>query len=362
MADAKYIRLIQNLRRKILDGRYASGKPLPSERTLIRTTGLSRITVRHAFSELERQGLVCRQRGRGTFITKCVANRKVGLIVPGIAFSEFYPPVVGEISRCAQQAGYQLLFADIMPENPNVRAESARIFAEELVREHVAGVIYQPLESVACSDRVNLDIVALFDAAEIPVVLLDYDIVRTPERSRYDVVGIDNHAAGRMLVKHLFDAGARKLAFVLRSEWANSIYERISGAHAAVSEAAGRCSLVKFDVQPEDEAGVRRCMRRFRPDAIICGNDTTAAKLNRTLSHLGYQVPEDVLLAGVDDVQIASLMTPPLTTIHQPCRDIARAVFDALVNRIAHPERSPWRVSLPAPLVVRRSTQRGVAK
>ena len=78
----------------------------------------------------------------------------------------------------------------------------------------------------------------------------------------------------------------------------------------------------------------------------------------KTLAKLGLRVPDDILIAGFDDVQIASLTMPGLTTIHQPCEDIARETFRALLERIADRTRPAREIYLPAPLVERGSTCR----
>ena len=78
----------------------------------------------------------------------------------------------------------------------------------------------------------------------------------------------------------------------------------------------------------------------------------------KTLSKLGLRVPGDILLAGFNDVQIASLTMPGLTTIHQPCEDIAREAFRVLLDRIADRTRPAREIYLPAPLVERGSTCR----
>ena len=67
-------------------------------------------------------------------------------------------------------------------------------------------------------------------------------------------------------------------------------------------------------------------------------------------------VPKDILLTGFDDVKYASLVSPPLTTFRQPCADIARAAFEALLARSAEPDRTPRTILLNAPLVARDST------
>ncbi|QNI35685.1 substrate-binding domain-containing protein [Edaphobacter albus] len=88
----------------------------------------------------------------------------------------------------------------------------------------------------------------------------------------------------------------------------------------------------------------------------FCANDQTAALLLRTLNTLGVGVPSQLLVAGFDDVQYATLLSVPLTTIRQPCREIARAATLALIERIADPAIPAREILLPVELIVRTST------
>lgn len=361
MGDTKYSTLFDTLKKEILSGKYHLDKPFPSVRGLIGRFGLSDRTVRHALDELFAQGLISRKQGRGTFVTSQGSSRKIGLIIPGVAYSEFFPPIVSQISKMAQDAGYTLLFGDVMSSNPETRARKARRFAVELVRERVAGVIYQPLEFLTNADQINHEIVSIFERARTPVVLLDYDIVSPPERSHYDVIGINNPDAGYRLANHLISCGARKIHFLMRPNWAPSVRNRLRGVITAISAANSRgvrklkCGILT--AEPEDLAALKRHLRRGRPDAFICGNDTAAAKFKQTLEKLGLLVPRDLLLAAFDDVQIAGLLTPPLTTIHQPCAEIGAAAFNRLLTRIATPDLPVQEIYLSAPLIVRESTR-----
>ena len=95
---------------------------------------------------------------------------------------------------------------------------------------------------------------------------------------------------------------------------------------------------------------------RNPPDAIICGNDITAISLLKSLAAMKVKVPRDCLVAGVDDVRLAVLSNPPLTTIRQPCHDIGRAAVLALLERIRNPCLPQRQILLDAPLVARKST------
>ena len=187
---------------------------------------------------------------------------------------------------------------------------------------------------------------------------MDGDIVTAPARSRYDLVSIDNVGAGERLAAHLMDCGAKAIHFLLRANWVHNVRNRALGVRNAVLANGLRwrpSNVVLAD--PLDVEAVRRVMsRRPRPDAFVCENDVLAARLLKTLTALGHRVPQDVRLAGFDDVQIARLSSPALTTIRQPCDLIARTAFDRLLSRIARPQQEPLHLVPAAELVVREST------
>ena len=357
MKDIKYRTLVATLRKNILGGKYDVHKPFPSVRALIKRFGLSKTTVQHALDDLAHQGLVFREQGRGTFVTKMGVNRQIGLIVPGLAYSEFFHPILIELSRLCQEKEYGLLFGGGFSSEAKVREDQAIALARDLVKKSVCGVIMQPTEMSENAQTVNGQILRILDEANVPVVLLDSDIVPSPERSKYDVVGIDNGEAGRREVRHLVGQGARRISFASWPYSCTSIADRRVGARAEAHDHRGIAFKEVF-LDPSDGEAVRRHVARFRPDAIICGYDTFAAYLKVQLEKIGKCVPDDIMLAGFDDLQDARITTPPLTTSHQPCVDIARAAFSLLLERVADRTLAPRKIVLHAPLVIRASTAR----
>ena len=355
--ESKFQKIVGSLKREILAGKYGLDFPLPSIQALVRRLGVSSITVRRAFDVLEREGLVVRARGRGTFVSRRGALRKIGLIVPGIAYSEFFPPIVSEISRLAQKESYTLLFGDISSKSPEQRARAATRLARDFVSQGVAGVLYQPVELVDDVERVNRDILSVFHRAKTPVVILDDDFVPAPGRSGYDVVGIDNHAAGVLAASHLLDMGVTRIGFQKRPKCSVSVNERLHGVVSTVFDRFGKSdSHMVLEAEPTDVDAVRRYVRKFKPQAVVCGNDMAAVELKQTLGKLGLKVPDDVRLMGFDDVKCASIVTPGLTSVHQPCAQIAETAFYCLLRRIENPAMPTKTISLPVKLVVREST------
>ena len=356
MVGTKYHSLLATLKQDILGGKYGEGSLFPSERALRIRFGFSRNTIQHALRELTQQGFLESRRGAGTFVTRQGALRKMGLMVPGTVYSEFFQPIVGEISRRAQESGYTLLFGNITSASPKRRAVQAKAFAKRLVDERVAGVIFQPLEFLEEAPRLNTAIASVFRRAGIPLVLIDYDIVPPPGRSDYDLIGVNNHDAGFRLATHLLSLGARSIHFMMSPNCAWSVHARRSGVMTALA-GAGLPGLRTLVAEPDDLAALRKHLRRGRPDAFVCANDSTALRFRQTLARAGLSVPDDLFLAGFDDIQLASRMTPPLTTIHQPCTEIGAAAFEALIDRISDPAAPAREIYLPAPLVIRESAR-----
>jgi DNA-binding LacI/PurR family transcriptional regulator len=131
---------------------------------------------------------------------------------------------------------------------------------------------------------------------------------------------------------------------------------RITGFHEA---------LRKFGIHPEhdpvrrgspqDEGLVRKLLEVLKPQAIVCANDLTAARLMQTLIALGVRIPEEIRIVGMDDVKYASLLPVPLTTVHQDCAGIGIVAMATMLERLEHPELPVRDITVPTSLVVRRS-------
>lgn len=192
--------------------------------------------------------------------------------------------------------------------------------------------------------------------AGIPVVLLDRDLQSFPNRSDFDLVGIDNVAGGYLLAEHLIKLGCSHIYFVARPHSAPTVDARIAG----VREALVRHRL-ELDPRwlregdPADPKFVRSLVAGKQADAFICANDHTAALLLRSLEQAGIKVPRGVRVVGFDDARYATLVSPPLTTIHQPCRDIATVALRTMLERIVEPTLPARSVALTPRLVLRES-------
>ena len=360
--EIKYRRIAAQLESEIRSGKYAT-RALPSEMQLVRRFGVGRKTVQRAMLELQYRGIVTRMHGKGTFLTERGANLTglLGLLIPNAASQLFFQSFAREVARVGQEKGYTFLYGEAAAGDAESVALQTRRFAREFAARRVEGVIFRPILGARYT-CVNEEVVDVFRKAGVPVVLVDSDIVAPPLRSGFDVVGINNVLAGRRIADYLMGIGRRRIAFLINDVPEGisvNLRNRLFGLSGAVSSAGARWSANHvIRLEPDDVNGFRRVFKRkFIPDAIVCVCDDVALKLMPTLTAIGKRVPEDVAVAGFDDIDGARLSVPSLTTIHQPIARIAECAFEALQYRMGRLEGMPPReILLDAPLIERDST------
>jgi DNA-binding LacI/PurR family transcriptional regulator len=352
----KYKQICQSLKSAIESGTYGAGFRLPSEHELVQTFGASRVTVSRALKELQIGGLIDRRAGSGTYVRAAtVKQHAFGLLIPELGQTEIFEPICQGMAAAQEEHNHVLIWGRSLAGSETTEAEAIDVCAR-LISNRVSGVFFAPLEENPQKDAINRTISDMLSDAEIPVVLLDRDIVDYPQRSKYDVVGIDNRRAGFVATQHLIDAGCRRIGFIGRPHLAPSCVARYNGYRDTVTYSAvpmGPEFAERLD--PSDCAIVAEVMKRYRPDGIVCSNDRTAALLMRTFTELKIVVPDQVRLVAFDDVKYASLVTVPLTTIHQPCDQLGAAAVQAMVQRIETPDMPPRDVLVDFHLVVRES-------
>jgi DNA-binding LacI/PurR family transcriptional regulator len=351
----KHQQVFELLSREITAGRYGPGERFPSEAALVRRFQASRITVGRAVLELQRRGLVERFAGSGTFVRGLDGTSRkgllFGLIIPDLGGTEIFEPICQGIANAPDAAGHALLWPHANGSGTG-REEQALQLCEQCVAREVSGVFFAPLEMTAHANEMNRKVMARLKKAEIPTVLLD----RRPEdlgaRDRCDLVSIDNVRAGYLAAGHLLKCGARRIGFVAFLGQASSVTGRIAGYQQALSargDAAGPVYQVESGVRLSLPADAWDC------DGFVCSSDHVAGHLMRAVLAKGLRIPRDARIVGIDDVSYAALLPVPLTTIHQPCREIGETALRMMLERLARPKMPAREVLLDCELVIRES-------
>ena len=359
-APVKSRQIADALRGEIESGKFDNTRKLPSERQLMLRFDAARETVRSAVKDLCKRNLVEKRPGYGTFLAErasALAAQKFAVIVPDVWHS-FYAKICGGIEQGAKKNGWSVLQAALGSGSLCDRAVKAAEFADVFSREHVAGAFFQPLQFMSDSEKYNNAILSSFDKANIPVVLIDSDIVSPPKRSKYDLVGVDNTNIGYILARHMIEAGAKRIVYFSNPLPAPTSMKRAHGVGIAVTEAGLKwtCESILF-ANPADTSAAKRFFgSKKRPDAIIAVNDIVALLLLNTLKKIGVKVPDDVLLAGVNGDGESENADPFITTVVQPCVQIGEMAVAAMLERLANPNSPPREFSLSCQIIPRAST------
>lgn len=158
-----------------------------------------------------------------------------------------------------------------------------------------------------------------------------------PGNTAQTSVGFDNRGAARMLGDAVLEAGHRKIAMIAGvTAWNDRAADRLMGVRESLGSRGFDLPaewLIEAEYTIEAaQAAFAQLMAGERPTAVICGNDVLAAGALRMASELGLRVPEDVSITGFDDIDLAELMPPGITTVHVPHRRMGRQAAATLLR------------------------------
>jgi DNA-binding LacI/PurR family transcriptional regulator len=137
---------------------------------------------------------------------------------------------------------------------------------------------------------------------------------------------------------------------------ASTVEARAAGYRNALYTLNRGAGPAFFSTGFDDPGEVKQMLDRELPDGIICANDVTAARLMRTLISLGIRIPEDIRMAGIDDVRYAKFLPTALTTLRQNTAEIGAVAMSTMLDRISDPQHPVRDVLVRCELIVRASS------
>jgi LacI family sucrose operon transcriptional repressor len=262
----------------------------------------------------------------------------IGLIIP-TANHPFFGQLTASIEARAYEAGYKLLLCD-----SRMDAEKESQYIDMLIRHKVDGIIM-------ASHTLHVD---QYRRIGMPVVSMDRRIAES-----IPYVTSDNAAGGRLATRRLIERGCRELAFFSGKVNPALLPSRRVESFIAETRAAGFEPIVVqtgedvFDFT-QYETLVDQLFREHPGVDGVVASDVKAGHVLQACRRLGRRVPDDVKVVGYDDILLASLLVPRLTTIHQPIEEMGSRAVEILVAQIAG-EAVAMENVLPVSLVVRES-------
>jgi DNA-binding LacI/PurR family transcriptional regulator len=272
-------------------------------------------------------------------------TRTLGLIITDIV-NPFYPAVVRGVEAEALNHGFSVLLYDTAED----RRREAQAF--ELLRERQVDGL------VMCSSRLGTSRLAQLVRGTTPVVFIN----SRPIPFTVGSVETDHEAGMRAAVEHLVHLGHRRIAYLGGSPVSQvqqrrlKAFRNVAGAFGVRTLESGQQATVE-----SGEARTRAFLREHDPDArptaLVTFNDLLAAGALMAARACGLRVPEDLSLIGHDDIPMAALLSPALTTVRQPMQELGSRAVALLVGHLrSTAAANPTVLSLHPQLIVRAST------
>jgi DNA-binding LacI/PurR family transcriptional regulator len=257
----------------------------------------------------------------------------IGLVVPSVA-----NPFWGAFARTAEEAalahGYRVLLG-----NSERDLEREQLYAEEMWAQGIRGLIFG-------SSPLSLGHLSALIQHGLHVVAFDRHGRRNDDLD-VDSVSMDNVLAGRLATAHLLALGHRRIGFLSGPIRTVSRMDRLEGYRSALAEAGieldphliweGAFSSTFGDIEGAKlgRRGAQEILgRENRPTALIAINDMYALGAYAGARDLGLRIPETCSIVGFDDIMLAEIAEPPLTTIRQPLEDMLRVAVERLIEHL----------------------------
>ena len=310
---------------------------------VLNESGPVRADTRRRVEEVARQLGYSPNRAAQTLITK--KTSALGVVLPSL-YGEFFSEVIRGIDQTAQRHGYHVLVSSSHNHESEVEA------ALRTMRGRVDGLIVMWPDMDA-----RAAVTSLPPPEILPVVLLNCAI----DGSAFDSITIENFEGAYAMVRHLIACGHRRIAMITGPERNHDAAERLRGYRAALRDAGiGEAHACEVPGDFRERSGYRAAAelvrRDPRPTAIFAGNDSMAIGALSALREGGVRVPEDMAVAGFDDIPMARYMDPPLSSVHVDISALGEHATSRLLAALEGDRRQERRrETLPTTLMIRRS-------
>jgi len=273
-------------------------------------------------------------------------SRIFGLIVSEIT-NPFFPELIQGFEDIAVEYGYEILVG-----STNYDPKRMSHVIRRMLERKVEGVAVMTF-------GIEKPLLEQLAERKVPLVFIDIG----PSRPGVSVLKIDYHHGIQQGVQHLVALGHRKIAFISGPMHLHSAQSRLNAFSASMHE-CGLSLDAKHLIEGDHtmEGGIAAMKKllspRRRPTAVMCSNDMTAIGVLHALYREGLRVPDDLSVIGFDDIQIAHVTIPPLTTVQMSRHELARSAVTALRTQIEGTPEAPHQreYNIDTHLVVREST------
>ena len=331
--DFKFVAVQKWIMENIEKNVFKYGTKLPSENFLCKKFSISRQTVRNAIDVLEKEGIVTRRHGSGTYVVKTledVRNKTIGVLISYL-HEYIFPNILQGIEETCTLENYGISIGVTYN-----KLEAERRFLERMLESNISGLLIEGTKTSLPNP--NIDLYKEFVRREIPIVFMNNYYQELADIS--PSVLVDDIGCTKRLTKHLIENGHQKIAGVFKFDDLQGL-RRYSGYVDALTEAGipvdediiywfasySKEALLRADGHPLLDS-IGDC------SAVVCYNDQVASILYSCFSEQGLHVPKDISMVGFDDSFSSSLARLELTTVKHPKKALGIKAAGLLMDMV----------------------------
>lgn len=344
---------IKNLiQQDILNGKLKPNERLPGGAELCKLHQVSHMTMDRALRELASDGLLVRDRQRGTVVTDRTENccGRIALLVPSLASDSTIPEMVEGVESVIKSKKYNLLLA-----NTECSIESAKSLVKQIVSEGIKGLIYVPIGHAKEFER-NAEVLRYLKEQHIPFVVAGH--CDLPDVGKISSVSSEHFKAAKDLTNHLISCGCERIV-VVGGQPNQDHLAIIEGYRSALINQGIDVSDKWVRLSDSDEmirSEVKHLMSSLNPpDAIFALGDKCAADIISSLKEININIPDDVAIVGFGDAPVCKYLPVPLTTAHVQHREEGKLLANMLIGILEGEINKATQITLPCPIIIRES-------
>ncbi|MFH1905387.1 MAG: GntR family transcriptional regulator [bacterium] len=343
-----YQKLKLDLKKAIINKKFLSGDCLPSENSLARKYNISRPSVRKALFELEKEALIFKKPGKGTF----VRDRITEFIKPKTAPENL---IIGVNFNFNKYIGanwyYNQLMGSIIRTSFNLGCTMQLISnLNGITRNRIDGIIW------GLPAREEFKIIHNISRADIPIIIVN----RTPDNNNLNYITTDHRDAVFRGIEYLFNLNHRKICFIGSSFTESPNRERLEGyVDAFAKNSVEIDNNLIFEVEPaikeQTYQQIFEIISKNNFSALFLAGGAFAASALKAIYDKGLKVPDDISIVCFDDIEgIEEHPGPPLTSIRQPLSEMGKRTVHGLISLVQNRHAKITEV-IPSEFVMRES-------
>lgn len=353
----KYLGVAEWMKQNIYNNTFKAGEKLISENQLCDKFSISRQTARQAIAVLEKEGLVIKKQGSGTYVNHITSENKVQSKTIGLVTTYLddyiFPTIISGVEKVLSQNGYN---TTLRLTRNKVNSEREQLLS--LLKSDIDGLIVEGTKSALPNP--NLDIYNQFTQRGIPVVFINsyYNSLNC------NYIVVDDELGGEIATRYLIEKGHEKITGIFKYDdlqgnlrykgFLSEMYKH----HLSVDESAIIWYSTENMEQQFSPQNLEHLLNKIENStAIVCYNDQIAMKMIQLLSNTTIKVPADLSLVSFDNSSLSQIGTVPLTSVTHPAKELGKLAAESILTMIKNPHYEIKHIYQPE-LIIRDSVQK----